>query len=121
MVIRSAALAGLLAGLLSLDAPPGLAQSTNQYSRCVSLAEEQSGYYVPNPAQNAPLKGAAAGAAGGAFLGGITGGNAGTGAAIGAAFGAIAGGVRKRDIDNKQQAQESNFYNNYNACMSQPS
>jgi hypothetical protein len=121
MQFRIGALALALAGLGALGAPPALAQSSDQYSRCVALAEQQSGWYAePNQAQRAPLRGAAAGAAGGAFFGGVTGGNAGTGAAIGAAFGAIAGGVRKREADKKQQNAQNNFYNDYNACMSQP-
>lgn len=98
------------------------AQSSSQYDRCVAWAQQQSGYYgaAPNPAQNAPLRGAAAGAAGGAFLGGVTGGNAGTGAAIGAAFGAIAGGARRRETQAAQQNRENAFYNAFNACMSRP-
>jgi|SRR6516162_11767559 outer membrane lipoprotein SlyB len=110
----------VLAALCPLGASQALAQSSSQYSRCVAQAEQQSGYYVPNQSKNAPLRGAAAGAAGGAFLGGITGGSAGTGAAIGAAFGAIAGGVKQQQAAKKQQNAENNFYNNYNACMSQP-
>jgi outer membrane lipoprotein SlyB len=112
----------VLALLVAMGASPVLAQTESQYGRCVSYAEGQSGYSEPgaNPAQNAPLKGAAAGAAGGAFLGGITGGNAGTGAAIGVAFGAIAGEIRRRDKASARQNQGKNFYNDYNACMSQP-
>lgn len=119
---RIASLAFVIASLYPLGASPVLAQSSNQYNRCVAWAQQQSGYYgaAPNPSQNAPLRGAAAGAAGGAFLGGVTGGNAGTGAAIGAAFGAIAGGARRREAQSAQQNAQNNFYNALNACMNQP-
>lgn len=121
MRVRIGALALVLVALEALGDSPVLAQSSNDYDHCVAVAQQQSGDYgEANPAQNAPLKGAAAGAAGGAFLGGITGGNAGTGAAIGAAFGAIAGGVRNREQAKKKENAQNNFYNAYNACMSQP-
>lgn len=121
MGLRIGVLALSFGGLAALGALQALAQSSSDYSHCVAVAEQQSGDYgEANPAQNAPLRGAAAGAAGGAFLGGITGGNAGTGAAIGAAFGAIAGGVRNQQQGKKQQNAQNNFYNAYNACMSQP-
>jgi hypothetical protein len=105
--------------LVALGTAFAQAQSSSQYDRCVALAQQQSGDYAagPNPAQNAPLRGAAAGAAGGAFFGGITGGNAGTGAAIGAAFGAIAGEVRRRGASSAQQKRDDAFYNAFNACM----
>jgi len=120
--VKTAISAFVLTALCALGTSPALAQSASEYSRCVALAEQQSGYYEagPNPAQNAPLKGAAAGAAGGAFLGGVTGGSAGTGAAIGAAFGAIAGAVRKRDVQSARQNAQNNFYNALNACLSRP-
>jgi outer membrane lipoprotein SlyB len=121
MHFRIVAFALVLASCEALSAPTALAQSHDDYSRCVAMAEQQSGDYgEANPAKNAPLRGAAAGAAGGAFIGGITGGSAGTGAAIGAAFGAIAGGVRNQQISKKQQNAQNNFQNAYNACMSQP-
>ncbi|HEY1868651.1 MAG TPA: YMGG-like glycine zipper-containing protein [Candidatus Cybelea sp.] len=120
MRFRIGAFALVLGALEALGYSPVPAQSSDEYSRCVALAQQQSGDYgEANSAQNAPLKGAAAGAAGGAFLGGITGGNAGTGAAIGAAFGAIAGGVRNHEQAKKKQNAQNNFYNAYNACMSQ--
>jgi len=116
------ALVVLVALPWALAGSRAVAQSSNQYNRCVAWAQQQSGYYgaAPNPAQNAPLRGAAAGAAGGAFLGGVTGGNAGTGAAIGAAFGAIAGGVRKREVQSAQQNAQNNFYNDLNICLNRP-
>lgn len=121
MRFRVVVFAFVLVSCEALSASAVLAQSQDDYSRCVSVAEQQSGDYgEANPAKNAPLRGAAAGAAGGAFLGGVTGGSAGTGAAIGAAFGAIAGGVRNQQISKKQQNAQNNFQNAYNACMSQP-
>lgn len=121
MHFRIVAVAFVLAAFDAFAAAPSSAQSSDDYSRCVAVAEQQSGDYgEANPAKNAPLRGAAAGAAGGAFLGGITGGSAGTGAAIGAAFGAIAGGVRNQQIGKKQQNAQNNFQSAYNACMSQP-
>jgi outer membrane lipoprotein SlyB len=118
--LRFGALAIVVAWFGALGVLPALAQSSNDYSHCVAVAEQQSGDYgEANPSTNAPLKGAAAGAAGGAFLGGITGGSAGTGAAIGAAFGAIAGGVRNQQNSKKKQNAQNDFYNAYNACMSQ--
>jgi outer membrane lipoprotein SlyB len=110
----------VLVALCPLGASQALAQSSSEYSRCVALAEQQSGFNVPNQSRNAPLRGAAAGAAGGAFIGGITGGSAGTGAAIGAAFGAIAGGVRQQQAAQRQRDAENSFNNYFNACMSQP-
>lgn len=109
--------------LLALSAQLAPAQSNARYSHCVAWAEQQSGWYSggSNPANGAPLRGAAAGAAGGAFLGGITGGNAGTGAAIGAAFGAIAGEVRRRETTAARQNKENAFYNAFNLCMSKSS
>jgi outer membrane lipoprotein SlyB len=109
----------LIAGGLYALAPSALAQS-DQYSRCVAQAEQQSGYYTPSTTKNAPLKGAGLGAAGGAVLSGIFGGSAGTGAAIGAAFGAIAGTVKQNESDAKKRQAENNFYNDYNACMNRP-
>ena len=119
---RGARFAFLLSVLFAFGASGSVAQSSNQYNRCVAWAQQQSGYYgaAPNPAQNAPLRGAAAGAAGGAFVGGVTGGNAGTGAAIGAAFGAIAGGVRRREAQSAQQNAQNNFYNYLNVCLNRP-
>lgn len=109
--------------LFALGTALAPAQSNSQYSHCVAWAEQQSGWYSggSNPANGAPLRGAAAGAAGGAFLGGITGGNAGTGAAIGAAFGAIAGEVRRRETTAARQNKENAFYNYFNQCMSRSS
>lgn len=119
--MRRVEAAAFVLALFAVGTVQAEAQSSD-YSRCVAWAEQQSGYYQagPNPAQNAPLRGAAAGAAGGAFLGGVTGGNAGTGAAIGAAFGAIAGGVRRRETQAAQQNKENAFYNAFNACMNRP-
>jgi outer membrane lipoprotein SlyB len=114
---RIAAFILVLGGLYAL-APAARAQS-DQYSHCVAVAEQQSGYYTPSSTKNAPLKGAGLGAAGGAVLSGIFGGNAGTGAAIGAAFGAIAGTVKQNESDSKKRQAENNFYNDYNRCMSQ--
>lgn len=108
--------------LFALGTALAPAQS-DRYSRCVAWAEQQSGWYAggSNPANGAPLRGAAAGAAGGAFLGGITGGNAGTGAAIGAAFGAIAGEVRRRETTAARQNKENAFNDAFNLCMSRAS
>jgi outer membrane lipoprotein SlyB len=120
--MRRVAAATFLLAAFAAGTAFAAAQSSSQYNRCVAWAEQQSGYYgaAPNPAQNAPLRGAAAGAAGGAFLCGVTGGNAGTGAAIGAAFGAIAGGVRRRENQAAAQNKENAFYSAFNACMNRP-
>jgi Glycine zipper len=121
-MLRRVGTATFVLALFATGTVSAPAQSSGDYSRCVAYAERQSGYYQggPNPAQNAPLRGAAAGAAGGAFFGGITGGNAGTGAAIGAAFGAIAGEARRRETSRARQNKEDAFNNAYNACMNRP-